>query len=202
MVKNVSETDYSNKDFYYSATGASDNYKVTTSANMVIDYVANNLQYSALNNAGWTLVKSPNSTIADGLVDNNIKDKANSYNNIIATTQLSKNLKPGENITKDLLLSQIIYNGSESDNKSYENISEIVQTTNTVGRRMAYSIAGNQDPTAEPTEVDSSKAETIVVVPPFGLTQILYIGIALAVVTILAVGIVFIKKGTGPNARF
>ena len=61
---------------------------------------------------------------------------------------------------------------------------------------MAYSIVGNQDPTAIPTEVDSSKAETVVVIPPFGLTQITYIVIALAVVTILAVGIIFIKKWT------
>ncbi len=201
IVNNVSETDYANKDFYYVATGASEDNKVTTSANMVIDYVANNLQYKESNNSGWTLAKSTNGTIIDGLVNNSIKDKTNLYNNIIVTTELNKSLKPGENTTKDLLLSQIIYSGSETDNKVYENISEIIATSNTVGRRMAYSIVGNQDPTKIPSEVDSSKAETVVVIPPFGLTQIIYIIIALAVASILAVGIIFIKKWMGSKAN-
>ena len=194
-VKNASETDYLGKDFYYSGTGASESNKVTTSAGMVIDYVSNNLQYTAANNSGWTLAKGPNTTIVEGLVDNNVKEKTNLYNNILATTELSKNLKPGENTTKDLKLSQIIYSGSESDNKVYENIAEIVKTSNTAGRRMAYSIVGNQDPTNVPSEVDSSKAETIVVTPPFGYTQIIvYSIVALLAAAILTVGIIFIKK--------
>ena len=194
-IKNVSETDYSNKDFYYLGTVASEENKVTTNANMVIDYVANNLQYSASQNTGWTLAKSQGTEIPEGLVDSNVKEKTKLYTNILATTQLSKNLKPGENITKDLVLTQIIYGNDETDNEVYENIAEIVKTSNTVGRRMAYSIVGNQDPTTIPTEVDSAKAETVVVVPPFGISPIyIYGAVALVAVIVLTVGIIFIKK--------
>ena len=202
-VKNASEVDYVSKNFYYEGTEALESNKVTTSANTIINYVPNNLQYRTQDNSNWTLVKSNNSnTINSELLDDNVKQKLNLYNNILQTTSLNKNLKPGEQESKNLVLSQTILSQNESDNKVYENVSEILQTSNTVGRRMAYSIVGNQDPTTVPAEVDSSKAETVVVIPPFGLTQIVYIGIALAVVTILAVGIIFIKKGTGPNARF
>ena len=75
----------------------------------------------------------------------------------------------------------------------YDNIAEIMQTSNTVGRRMAYSVVGNQDPTTEPTEVDTAKAEKVLILPPFG-TNYLYYGLAILVTITLVAGIVFIKK--------
>ena len=57
---------------------------------------------------------------------------------------------------------------------------------------MAYSVAGNQDPTQIPSEV--AKAERVMILPPFGSATYVYIIIAIAAATILVVGIVLIKK--------
>lgn len=59
---------------------------------------------------------------------------------------------------------------------------------------MAYSVAGNQDPTQIPSEVDAAKAERVMILPPFGSATYVYIIIAIAAATILVVGIVLIKK--------
>ena len=58
---------------------------------------------------------------------------------------------------------------------------------------MAYSVVGNQDPTKTPTEVDSSRAEKVVILPPFGQAY-LYYGIGILVGILLVAGIVVIKK--------
>jgi len=73
-------------------------------------------------------------------------------------------------------------------------MAEIVQTSNNVGRRMAYSIVGNQDPTLDaPSEVDATKAEEVLILPPFG-SEYIYYGLAIAVAAILGLGIFLIKK--------
>ena len=60
---------------------------------------------------------------------------------------------------------------------------------------MAFSVQGNQDPTAMPAEVDSAKSERIVVLPPTGIGEIVvYISLAVGVLAILIVGVIFIKK--------
>ena len=70
---------------------------------------------------------------------------------------------------------------------------EIVKTSNTNGRRMAYSVVGNQDPLLDDaSEVDSSTAERIVILTPFGENNFFYI-IAGIVALILVAGIVIIK---------
>lgn len=200
-VTNVGETDYTGQDFYYKGAGASEDNKVTTTANIVLDYVANNLQYRETDNENWEIVSAENLTnnddskLNDRLVNNSLTEQINQFNTIIQTTGLNANLKPGEETSKELLLSQLITSQNTQDDKSYDNITEIVQTSNTAGRRMAYSIVGNQDPTTTPTEVDSAMSEKVMILPPFGvMTYIIYAGIAIAAIAILAVGIVVIKK--------
>ena len=58
---------------------------------------------------------------------------------------------------------------------------------------MAYSIVGNQDPTKTPSEVDSSRAEKVTVLPPFGQAYFYY-GIGILVGILIIAGIVIIKK--------
>ncbi len=198
-VTNAGETDYTGKDFYYKATGASEESKVTTTANLVLDYVANNLQYRETDNEGWKVVNTndltnnDNAHINDRLVNNSLTEQIGSYNTILQTEQLSNSLKPGEKVSKQLILTQLITTSDSQDDKTYENIAEIVQTSNTAGRRMAYSVVGNQDPTKTPTEVDSSRAEKVVILPPFGQAY-LYYGIGILVGILLVAGIVVIKK--------
>lgn len=192
-VSNVGETDYTGKDFYYKGTGT--NNKVTTTANQVIDYVANNLQFRSNDNKnnGWGTISN---SISSAGLNSNLTNNVAKYNTIIQTQKFGENsLKPGDSETVGLVLTQLITPENNSDDKTYNNIAEITSISNTVGRRMAYSIQGNQNPDELPQEVDSSKAEEIAILPPFGIGNIVtYIAVALGTLVILTVGIVFIKK--------
>ena len=96
-----------------------------------------------------------------------------------------------------LILTQMITQDNTNDDKIYNNMTELVTSKNTVGRKMAYSIVGNQDPTTEPYEIDADSSQEVVILPPFGNTQIFYVlGIAVALVLIAGITctIVILKK--------
>lgn len=208
-VTNAGEIDFDGKDFYY--RGNRSGNIVTTSADQVVDYVNNNLQFRADDNQNvWSIIstddlinnKLVNSNVA-GIIKKNVGGReVNQYNSIVQTETLKKDLIPvSEGATDDqttistkLVLSQLITAQNDTDDLTYDNIAEIVKTTNSVGRRMAYSVAGNQDPTQIPSEVDAAKAERVMILPPFGSATYVYIIIALVAATILVVGIVLIKK--------
>lgn len=201
-VTNASEVDYEGQRFYYLADSSGAN-QVTTVANQVVDYVANNLQFDSANksNQKWTVIQNTTLIPAQSadtdanLVNHRLTDKVKTYNKIIQTDGLSKALKPGESFEKALVLTQLISTENTSDDLTYSNIAEITKTSNTVGRRMAYSVVGNQDPTASSaSEVDSSLAERIIVLPPFGETHIFYIlGAVIAIILIGGITLI-IKK--------
>lgn len=208
-VTNVGETDYEGQEFYYKGTGTEK--VVTTRADVVTDYVANNLNFKedAKNNNkdsttnkenGWNVTKNVLTTLG---LNNNLATKVAQYNDVINTEKLHDELVPvdsksnqhANNTTVGLVLTQLINPENSTDDKTYDNIAEITTITNTVGRRMAYSIQGNQDPTATPAEVDSVKSERVTILPPFGIGNIVvYIAIAVSVLVILAGGIILIKK--------
>ena len=186
-VTNASETDYLGQDFYYKGTGASE--MVTTSADSVLDYLANNLSYKEEYNIGWSEVESfEPGEVADVIANTDV--------NIVKTEGLAGELQPGESKSVSLILTQIMSSNNAQDDKAYDNIAEISAVSNTAGRRMAYSIQANQDPKAEdPAEVDTSKAEHIIVIPPTGIGEIVvYIALSRAVLAVIIVGIIFIKK--------
>lgn len=233
FVTNVGEVDYKETQFYYN--GITQGVKnpeniVTTSADVVLDYVSNNLKYRAVdNNASWSDVTKQ---VKNGQYELNFDGKGpanterilNLYNTIIETKQvnneelgLSKALIPAkttksnakEITNKDesqtqtrLVLSQLITAQDTQDDKCYNNISEIVKISNDVGRRMAYSVQGNQDPTVvklnngtAKLELDSSMAEQVKILPPFGIGNIVvYVTLAVGVLAILTTGIIIIKK--------
>lgn len=198
-VKNVGETDYTGQDFYYKAVGSNEANKVTTTANEVIDYVANNLKYAQNNNnQAWKMVTTSNITNQQAekerLVNSSLQEKVARFNTILTTTSLAGNLKPGQTAKANLTLSQLMTSQNTDDDRTYNNITEIVKTSNTVGRRMAYSIVGNQDPTENPTEVDSSRAEEVSVLPPYGSNYLTYLGVGILAMSLLAGGVFLIKK--------
>lgn len=89
-----------------------------------------------------------------------------------------------------LILTQMITQDSDSDDRTYNNMVELVTTHNDVGRRMSYSVAGNQDPTMEPREIDADIAQEVIILPPFGQQYIYYIlGIAVAIILIVGISI-------------
>lgn len=188
-VANVGEVDYIGEEFYYKGTQT--NTKVTTAANIVTDYVANNLQFRQTDNDNWKTTSASN----EG-VHNNVVNSAKKYNTIIKTGSLSKSLKPGENTKTGLILTQLVTAENNADDRTYNNIAEITTISNTVGRRMAFSVQGNQDPASEvPSEIDSAKSEQIVILPPFGVGNIvMYITIAIGTLAVLTTGIILIKK--------
>ena len=226
-VSNVGETDYidgANKNFYYlgNTDGA---HKSTTTTNQLIDYVQNNLRFdaSAMNNAsnavnggseegtktntenGWAVI-SKDEIIGQGLVNSNLTEDVNQFIDIIQTPNFGeKALLPGESITKMLILSQEITPENTANDLTYANMVEIVKTSNEAGRRMAYSVVGNQDPTLpDASEVDANVAERIVILPPFGEQRIYYLlGIVLGAILIGGIVLIRIKvlKGKGGKGK-
>ena len=197
-VKNAGEYDYNNKGFYYLGKLGNEETVVTTSADMIVDYVANNFKFSTSGNDGWELIEKDQlineTSPQNNLVNAKLKESVDKYKYIIQTDDLKKDLKPGEETTpKELVLTQLITGDNLEDDLTYRNIVEIVKISNTVGRRMAFSIVGNQDPTREPTEVDSARAERIIILTPFGKVKFYY-GLAIVIGLTLVIGIALIIK--------
>ena len=196
-VKNVGEVDYEGQPFYY--TGKNPENKVTTTPNTVVDYVSNNLQFNKDNNSNWEIVKLDElykeENSADNYINQAVKTKAQKINTIVKTNALNTALEPGKSVDTTLVLTQVITPENKNDNLTYSNIAEIVEVSNTVGRKMAFSIVGNQDPTANtPSEIDASIAEKIVILPPFGDGNIVYYILGAVVGIILIGGITLIIK--------
>ena len=159
------------------------------------------------------------------MISGDILDNAKKYTTILTTDSLSKDLVPiisDQNnvankiadtvkndpfnavnvinnsksvVAKTLVLTQTISADSTSDDKSYNNLTELVKVKNTAGRRMAYSVVGNQDPTKEPTEIDADSSQQVTIMPPYGQKYIYYVlGIGIAI--ILIAGIIVARKIT------
>lgn len=96
-----------------------------------------------------------------------------------------------------LILTQMITQDSSSDDRVYNNMTELVTTQNTVGRKMSYSVVGNQDPTMEPREIDADDSQEVVILPPFGNTHLFYVlggAIALILIAGITITLVVLKK--------
>ena len=114
-------------------------------------------------------------------------------------------------VETNLTLFQDITSSNE-DNLTYNNLSEIVETSNTLGRRCAYSIPGNQEIAdqslgknaaevqitrmkwVKPEEIDTDSAQTITIMPPTGeVDYTIYIIIGLIGITILGILCITLK---------
>lgn len=190
-IKNVGEVDYNSKDYYY--RGEPNGEVVTTTANTVIDYVGNNLQFTASENGGWVAIDDEQ-LVDTGLINSDLSANASRFNTIVQTGDFATALQPEQEVEKQIILTQLITPENEQDDLTYDNMVEIVQTSNTVGRRMAFSVVGNQDPLAsKPSEVDTAMAERVIILPPFG-SQTVYYGLIAVVAVLLIAGIIIIKK--------
>ena len=184
----------------------------------------NNIKFVASENEGWNVV-SANDLASSGLISGDILDNAKKYTTILTTDSLSKDLVPiisDQNnvankiadtvkndpfnavnvinnsksvVAKTLVLTQTISADSTSDDKSYNNLTELVKVKNTAGRRMAYSVVGNQDPTKEPTEIDADSSQQVTIMPPYGQKYIYYV-LGIGIVIILIAGILVARKIT------
>ena len=152
FVENVGETDYTDKKFYY--TGIEDNADKNTSktaAVRVVDYVANELGFSAETNKQWNISSAEQlmpSKVAknenENFVNRLYNDELRSYKTLIATDNLGQKIKPNERNEIELQLSNQLVDLEERNNV-FCNMAEIVATYNDVGRRCAFTIPGNEE---------------------------------------------------------
>ena len=240
--QNVGEVDYLDKQFYYTGKSAhanDANWVSKTNAKEVIDYVSNLSRYDENYqdvNSNWTIANASNiikSTTIDNrgakvideakldsdLVNREYLEEISTYNTLITTDRLSSDLLPslfdeGRSTTSTKLVLSALLSDTGDNSYVYNNLAEIVATSNSQGRRMAYSVSGNQemsdqslgDDTSEeiytqvdlvtPTEIDADSSQKVVILPPTGENKnflpIVLIGIAVAV--ILVGSIIIIKR--------
>ncbi len=229
---------------------------ITTKADKVIDYTDNNLTYDEnekaapnveendkLNNYYWS-----EATSMESYLDEASKDYYNTVTTKLIAIKLNKDLKPGD-LSEEVYLTQtkILSQNDVNDQMAYDNYVEIIESTNSAGRRsyhttqvqsdgitlkgnyneillsdignrgipvkenmtsengnyLVLSIPGDLGNPKEPTttlnfEPDSSSAQNIQIVQPFGDEKNYNITILAIIITtsglILAGGIYLIKK--------
>ncbi|MBR6504606.1 MAG: hypothetical protein IKT41_02660, partial [Clostridia bacterium] len=147
-------------------------------------------------------------------LDSSISDTYDASGKFVSTTNnATKPLVPGDTTSSDFILTQLISPENENDDLTYKNVLEIVKSSNSVGRRMYFSIAGNHVPVdrdesnpvkilgtslrPEGREIDTDDGELITIIPPFGANMIKntnYAILAIALVAFFGVGVYLIKK--------
>lgn len=185
---------------YYTGKVSASDKLVTTSVDIIADYVDNSIVYRAEENEGkgWTPMDQTSlGSIAQmeeqGYLDKDVKLEEKNIHQILINDSLKNmNLTPGESKTVELTLSKTISSADEDNDLSYDNIAEVLQFTNTVGRRA--DLPGNQDPTEAPTEDDSDWTETVIITPPTGENRSHYYVLAGVVLVITGLGVFVIKK--------
>ena len=165
-VENTGELDYISSGYAYKLDGTliTDNNSrkyydygevgegqkiVTTKADKVIDYVDNKLLYdrnmqSNPENAEDTNEKNWNVATEEeiNMLGDDAQNEANSINTKLITTKLNKELNPGDTtVSIYLTVSKVLSSEDDKDKNElvYNNYVEIIQSTNTSGRR-SYSI--------------------------------------------------------------
>jgi len=206
-VDNVGEIDYLDRQFYY--TGVTNNPSADnvskTNANQIIDYLSNMAKYNKeeqVTGINWNTVtvndviasKADASKIANDLVNRQYVDEVSTYNTLLTSADLSGDLLPElmkSNSSKktNLVVSTLVGSVKNADTFTYNNLSEIIKTSNTQGRRLQYSIVGNQEMADQslstnahedtysssdlvtPSEIDADSAQKIVLLPPTGANR-------------------------------
>lgn len=215
-VKNEGETDYTEKSFYYEGVG--ENTISRTNANLVIDYLNNNIVADQSDgnwitrNSNEMTASSAGGSIGADYVNRTYIKSLKTYNNLMTTQKLSKDLAPGDSISTNMKVSTTLSTKNLKDNLAYNNLAEIVSTSNSQGRRMAFSIVGNQKMADQtlgnnaandqyvsykvitPDEIDAASAG-VTIMPPTGANK-KYVPIIIASIAslIIIIGAVIIIK--------
>lgn len=201
-VKNDSEVDSYGSGFnvgttYY--TGKNSNDKtVTTTVEKLIDYVDNSLVFKEEKNPGWKLIsntslESTNKMKETGMLDKNTQTtqkisvaKKETTQVLINESLSNKGLKPGEKAEVYLTLNKVLSAHDETDELSYNNMAEIIEISNDVGRRNGSKVVGNQHVEGMPIESDADNSDTVIITPPYGENKnnsgIIFISVGILVI--------------------
>ena len=161
-------------------TGLTDNVNKYTDGHIITTTAASK---------GLIPVIADQSNVKDNKIAKAFKDDPMNALNTVNSTQSVSGVQ--------LILTQMITQDSSSDDRIYNNMTELVTTQNTVGRKMSYSVVGNQDPTMEPREIDADDSQEVVILPPFGNTHLFYVlggAIALILIAGITITLVVLKK--------
>ncbi len=194
---------------YYTGQYSASDRIVTTAVDRILDYVDSSLVFKTENNQAWQLIentdlKSVEDMKRNGYLDSSLKLvkittvgselKEAPISQIIETEALKgQAMTPGSSKSVDLVLTKTISAADDADDLSYDNMAEIIQFTNLVGRK--DNIPGNQEPSEAPHEKDADYTETVIITPPTGENKATYyLLIGAVVLVVLAGGIYFIRK--------
>lgn len=200
---------------------------VTAKIDKVIDYVDNNFTFREDENPQWNLIIKMYNTettanaiklMKDIYLNPNLEikqtnkatDDEQPIEQVIVVENLgvdvALDIQPEDSKYDDypssrtvyLRLSKALQAGEDTDTLTFSNLAEILEYTNTVGRRDMDAIPGNQDPDIKDKgemEYDADLTERIIITPPTGGNKsiIHYIIIPLAILIITA-GIIIIIK--------
>jgi len=110
-------------------------------------------------------------------------------------------MKSNSSKKTNLVVSTLVGSAKNADTLTYNNLSEIIKTSNTQGRRSQYSIVGNQEMADQslstnargdvysssdlvtPSEIDADSAQKIVLLPPTGANRN-YLPIVISVIAV------------------
>ena len=191
------DTNYQNDNTNWKINTPADIYKVSEKSAMTLDSLNKELvnrqyydkvaEYNTILTTRDLSVKGGSSYISNQKIDNN--------GTIKTTTGLLpeciQNLTGGDtsdktSTTTTLVLSTLLSSNSSANSLVYNNLAEVVETANSQGRRMKYSISGNQNMAEQslgnnasttettsidlvtPSEIDADSAQKILLLPPTG----------------------------------
>ena len=189
VVKNISENDNLANYFEYDTaygTREEQDKLFTTSVDLVHDY-SQTLRFNESVSTNW---KEENSY---DLLSDTVKEKLEgSKIQVLKTEALNRALKPGESTSVQLQLSRSIIR-ADNDDQVYRNDVEIIQYSNSGGRRNEQAIPGNYIPEDESTSEQDTWYTEAIITRPTGQARIYYI-LGFAIGAMLICGIVLIKK--------
>lgn len=204
-VKNISELDYSTKEYYLYGKGNGEDNIVTLSAKQVIDYLDDSIVINEEDNEIEEIIQDnskKNQLIEDGLLNDTEEMKAllNSTDRVLIIDGLAKDLRPtGESTQSDITIKsyKLLSNISNTEEMAFGNDAEIIKVEKSGGSSL-ITTPGNYVPSSTSSEYDDDSAETVSIVPPTGLSinYIAYTLLAISSLGILTAGIIFIKKFT------
>lgn len=193
-ITNKSETDY-NTEAYYKYGNINGAKAVETTINTVIDYVDDKLQSEYTNNANNGEWAKAGNEIKDLLKDNVYSEIKTRTTTLTNNANLS--LKVGE--TKELKTVNVSKLLSSSEDTIYENYAEIIRVSNEVGKFYNRTTPGNflltdKNKTHESDDNAKDNRAQITLVPSTGDNTIIYYIVGIVSLSIVAGGIVLIKK--------
>lgn len=201
-IENKSETDY-NTENYYKYGEINGAKPVETTINKVIDYVDDGLQseYTNTANAGEWRLKTGNEELKDVLANNVYNEVKTRTTTLINEPVIT--LKLGEK--KNLNTVEVSKLMSSSEDTTYENYAEIISVSNATGRfyngTPGNFLLTNAKQTHESDDNARDNRAKITVVPPTGDNTIIYYMIGIISLSIIAGGIIFVKRVLKNNKR-